>query len=221
MVIKMSLKSSPLFSDIPSDELTDMLKCLNGVIRHYEKNRIIFNEGELLTSIGIVLSGNILVFHDDSNGKRSIISTVYAPDTFGETYACAGIEILPVSIAANETCDVLLLDRRRMYSPCTKACACHRQLIQNLLRIIAQKNLMLNQKIEVMSKKTTKEKIMSYLMNEAEKVGANTFTLHIDRQTMADYLGVERTAMSAEIGKLCREGKIVVNRREFTILNDK
>ena len=113
---------------------------------------------------------------------------------------------------------ILLIRLRRITETCSNACEFHNRMVMNLLRAIAGKNLMLNAKIEITSRRTTREKLMAYLLNQAKRAGGSTFTIPLDRQGLADYLGVERSALSAEIGKLRREGVIESERSTFRLI---
>ena len=137
-----------------------------------------------------------------------MLAVLQPGEMFAEAFSCAGLEKLPVSAIALKDSEVLLLDCRHVMTSCNKACHFHSVLIKNLLQDMAQKNLVLARKIRYMSEKTTREKLMSYLMDQAKQQKRAEFTIPYDRQSLADYLGVERSAMSAEISKLKKEGVI-------------
>ena len=137
---------------------------------------------------------------------------------FGESFACADVKRFPVSVVAVEDSQVLLIDSRRITVTCANACGFHNQMIFNLLKVVANKNLVLNQKIEITSRRTTREKLMAYLLLQAKIHRSDTFTIPYDRQALADYLEVERSAMSAEIGKLRRDGIIDCEKSTFRLL---
>lgn len=213
-------KGIPFFDGIEEHELNAMLQCLDVRIKEYKKGEMIFNEGDKARHVGLVLSGSVQVVRDDFYGKRNILTTLKEHQLFGESYACSDLEYLPVGVYANQNSRIMLMDVRRMIKTCTNNCVFHTRLINNLLKHVVEKTLMLNQKIEYMSKKTTKEKIMAYLLAKAKESGSEIFTIDLDRQALADYLGVERSAMSAEISKLKKEGYIKVNKNHFEILKD-
>lgn len=211
-------KKCPLFANIEEENLLGMLDCLNARKITAKKDSIIFHEGDPATQIGIVLSGNVQVVRDDYYGNRSIVATIEEGHLFAESFACSQIQKLPVTILASTDCEVMLIDSERILTTCSNACEFHGKLIHNLLKIVANKNLLLNQKIEVTSKRTTREKLMTYLLNQAKKEGSNTFYIPFDRQGLADYLEVERSAMSAELSKLCKSGVIETKKNWFRIL---
>ena len=142
----------------------------------------------------------------DYYGNRSIVAAVKAPHVFGETFACAEVETLPVDVIAAEDSEILMVDIHRVMGTCCHACAFHNRIIYNLMRQTAAKNLMFHRKLEITSKRTTRDKLMTYLLLSAKERGSNSFTIPYDRQELADYLAVDRSGLSAEISKLRREG---------------
>jgi len=137
---------------------------------------------------------------------------------FGASFACAGVASYPVSAVAVEDSLVLLINSRRITATCCNACSFHNQMIYNMLKVVATNNLALNQKIEITSKRTTREKLMAYLLSQAKLHGSDQFTIPYDRQALADYLEVERSAMSAEISKLKKDGVIDCHKSNFILL---
>lgn len=213
-----ALVSCPLFAGVHTQELPGLLSCLNAAEKRFAKGEIIFRAGEPLTRFGVLLTGSVMVAREDDSGARSVLGVFHAPELFAETFAFAEPDTSPVTVAANEESTAILLDCRRIASPCAKGCACHRLLSQNLLENFARKNLLLNQKIECMSQRTTREKLLTYLHIEAQRAGSRRFPAAMDRQALADYLGVERSAMCAQIGQLKREGVIRADRKFFELL---
>lgn len=200
------LSQCPLFEGIGYRDLKTMMSCLNGKISTVTKGNPVFLEGDEAQLVGVVLSGAIQVIKDDYYGNRSVLSILQPGESFGEVFACAGLDTMPVSVIAYKDSDILLLDCRHVLNMCSHSCQFHNLLIQNLLKGIAQKNIAFTKKIRYMSKKTTKEKLMSYLLDQAKLHDNLEFVIPYDRQALADYLGVERTAMSAEISKLKKAG---------------
>ena len=209
----------PLFDGITRQELGEMLGCLGGKVLDIPRGNPVFLEGEPARYVGVVLSGSVQILRDDYFGRRSVLTVVPPGGLFGEVSACAELEVLPVSAVAQAASIVLLLDCRRVLTGCSQACVFHSRLVQNLLRGIAQKNLALTRKIRCMSPKTTREKLMAFLLDQAKQQGSAEFVIPYDRQALADYLGVERSAMSAELGKLRRAGQIECTGSRFRLLN--
>lgn len=212
------LKQCALFQQVKDDEITGMLSCLGATLHSYSKGQLILSEGEPATHIGIVLSGSVQIMKEDYYGNRSLVGISGPGQLFGEVFACAGISFLPVSILALKDCTVMLVDCKRILTTCSNACEFHNRLVTNLLHIVAGKSLALHQKIEITSKRSTREKLMAYLLLQAKEHGSAEFTIPYDRQQLADYLGVERSAMSAELGKLIKEGFIESQRSRFKLL---
>ena len=212
------LRQSPLFQGIADDDIPGLLACLGAAVRQMGKQQYILTEGEPATRLGILLSGSAAVVHQDIYGNRSILSLVQPGQLFAESFACAGAKTLPVSVIAQEDSAIMLIDCRRITQSCSNACGFHNQMIYNLLQAVAARNLEFHQKLEITAKRTTREKLMAYLLSQAKLVGRREFTIPYDRQGLADYLGVERSAMSAELSKLQKEGILITNRSHFTLL---
>jgi len=203
------------------DDLQSMMRCIGGHTVSVSKGQPVYREGDPATHIGLVLSGAIRLIREDYYGNRSIVAHIPPGELFGETYACAGVASLPISIVADEDSTVLLMDCRRITTSCCNACSFHSQIIYNLLRMVAEKNLVYDLKIQVTSKRTTREKLIAYLMNQAKLSGSNHFAIPYDRQELADYLEVDRSGLSAEIGKLRKEGFLESEKNIFTLLENK
>lgn len=212
------LKELPLFEDINSQDISEMMTCLAAKTKAYKKETYVKYEGDSADFIGIVLDGTIQILQDDYNGNRSIISAFGPGHLFAEAFACAAIPTLPVSILAATDCTILFLNIQKILYPCTQACYFHSKLIQNLLKIVSRKNMLLSKKLSYVSHKTTSEKLMAFLCDQAKEKNSLEFTIPYDRQALADYLGVERSALSAEIGKLKKQGILETNRSYFKLL---
>jgi CRP-like cAMP-binding protein len=198
----------PLFRGIEQSDLPSMINCLDGKTVTVPKGNSVFMEGEPARFVGVVLSGTVQVVREDYYGNRSVLTSLRSGELFAEVFSLAGLEAMPVSVIAVKDSMVLLLDCKQVLTSCSNSCYFHSLLLKNLLQEMAQKNLALSQKIRYMSQKTTKEKLMTYLFDQAKQQGSSEFTIPFDRQALADYLGVERSAMSAEISKLKRLGQI-------------
>ena len=214
------LQNCSLFSGIESGDLLALMGCLNARAVQVKKGSAVFSEGEPAKYMGIVMAGCVQVVQDDYYGNRSILAQAGPGELFAESFACANIPALPVSIFATEDSTVLCIDSFRLTRSCSNACQFHNQLILNLLQVVAQKNLVFHKKLEITAKRTTREKLMAYLMWQAKTHNADSFTIPFDRQALADYLGVERSAMSAELSKLRRDGIIDFDRSHFTLLSE-
>lgn len=212
------LSQTILFAGIREQELESMLGCLQARVVSIKKGDPLFLEGDKAGFIGVVLSGCIHIFQEDFYGNRSLLAQAEEGDIFAEAFACACVEEMPVSGYAPKDSTVMLLSCRKMLTVCSNSCGSHNRLVKNLLQVVAQKNLSLNRKIGFMSQKTTREKLMAYLLDQAKTNGSPEFTIPLDRQTLADFLGVERSAMSAELGKLRKDGVLECKGAHFKLL---
>lgn len=213
------LRKCTLFDGISDQELSRMLGCLGAKVMSFDRKYTIFTEGSPAKYLGIMLSGSAQIIQVDYYGNRSILCGIEAPELFGEAFACAGAEHLPVSVVAVEPCEVMLIDCHRIMHTCSNNCGFHQQLIFNLMRDIATKAIMFQQKIEIISKRSTREKLMAYLQLQARKAGQSSFEIPFDRQELADYLEVDRSGLSAEISKLRKEGVLESSKNRFELLS--
>ena len=211
------LKDNLLFQGISPKNLDSMLSCLDARLAHYAREQAIFLAGDPPRWLGLVLSGAVQVVRDDIFGNRSILAKLLPGDLFGEAFACAEIDALPVSVLPVTDCVVLLMDYRRIITTCPSSCSFHGRLIENMVRVLAQKNLNLNQKIEILSSRSIREKVMSYLSIQAAEHGSSRFRIPFDRQELADFLSVERSALSRELSAMKREGLISFSKNEFEL----
>ena len=194
---------NPLFQNILPEDIPVMLKRLHAYTKSYPKEEYIRHAGDPADFIGIVESGSIHVLQDDYYGNRNITASISEGSLFGEAFVCAGIPHLPVDIVAAEDCNIMFLNGKKLLNTCDNGCEFHHTLIR---------------KIKYISRKTTREKLMAYLTDQAKMKGSNDFTISFNRQELADYLGVERSAMSAELGKLTKLGILQTQRSHFTLL---
>lgn len=211
------IMKSPLFAGICAEELETMLSCLGARKQSVSRGGTVFLEGDPAGLIGMVLEGSVQVVRDDVLGNRSLLSCAEPGELFAETFSCAGVAAMPVSAYAAKDSVLLLMDCRKMLTVCANSCGFHNRLVKNLLQVVAEKNLMLTRKIRIMSKKTTREKLMAYLMEQAKIQKSTVFTIPLDRQSLADYLGVERSAMSFELSKLRKEGVLDTKGSDFEL----
>jgi CRP-like cAMP-binding protein len=210
-------KKIALFDSISKPELSGMLQCLDATERSYKKGNFILMAGDPLPYVGILLSGQATVFKTDLLGSRTVLGALEPPHLFAETFVCAGVKTSPVTVEAVTDTDVLLLMFDRILHTCTSCCAHHSMLIHNMLRIVAQKNMALSEKLDHMARKTTRQKIASYLIDQATRTGSRRFEIALDRQALADYLSVNRSALSRELSRMNEEGSVNYQRNSFYI----
>lgn len=202
-----------LFEGISEEELSRLLPCLRPKTAVLDPGEPLLPRGEPMTQIVILLSGTARVVDDTG----AVTEELSAGDSWGEVFACAGAE-LASSVTAGEGCEVLRIDCRRALATCDHSCKYHKRLMKNLVRRVAEQALAWQAKLHILSQRTTQDKLMAYLRAQAKAQGSDEFTIPLDRQGLADYLGVERSAMSAEIGKLCKAGRIETKKSWFKML---
>ena len=211
------IRSSALFSGISEEEVTAMLSCLNAEERSFPKEAFVLRAGDTAGSIGLVLSGSVLVIQEDIWGNRNILSKAGPGQTFAAAFACAPGSLLNVSVVAETPVTALFLDVKRILTVCPSACAHHSRIIRNLLGELAEKNLRFGEKLTHMGQRTTRSKLMSYLSAEAQRRGAVEFDIPFSRQQLADFLGVERSGLSLELGKMKQDGLLDFHKSHFVL----
>ena len=211
------LAQTPLFRGSTPEEVASMLACLGAVQRAYQKGAVIYCAGDTVQSMGLILSGSVHIESGDVWGNRSILDQAGPGQVFAETYACLPDEPLMVSVTAAADTQVLFLQTSRVLQTCTSACAHHARLIRNLLAISAQKNLILSRRIFHTSPKTIRGRLLSYLSFQSLHQGSRSFTIPFNRQQLADYLSVDRSALSNELGNMQREGLIAFHKNSFEL----
>ncbi len=213
-----ALKKCPLFAGFDEADITAMLSCLNAKEVRTKKNEVVFAAGDRPEYVGIVLEGSVHIVQEDYWGNRMILAAIEAGGIFGEAFSCAETAVLPVSVLTHDSGAVLLIDCRKILTTCSSACLFHARLIRNLMKILANKNIALTRKMEHVTKKTTRDKVLSYLSECALTEGTNSFTIPFNRQELADYLSVERSALSNTLCKMRDEGSIWFEKNKFRML---
>ena len=211
------LSKSVLFRGIEPGELEEMLRCLQAHVRAYKKGERILRAGQPVAEMGLVLTGGVTIESDDVWGNRTVIDHVGPGQSFAEAYACAPGEPLMVEVVAAESCEALFLNVERVMTTCSSACVHHNRLVSNLLAATAQKNLVLTRRMFHISPKTIRGKLLAYLSYQAIRQGSCRFEIPFNRQQLADYLGVDRSALSNEISKMARDGLLRCARNVFTL----
>ncbi len=212
-----TVKNCELFADIPEDELPHLLNCLNAEIKSFSKGETVCFAGNLINSAGIVISGKIHLESNDFLGNTSIVSEFTAGRSYGENYAFAQNMQMPFNIVAKENSEILVFNIRKFTEPCIKDCSYHKILMANLVTSVATKSCELSNKISHLSKRTTREKLISYLSEQSQIQKSSLITLKFNRQELADYLSVERSAMTKELTRMKNDGLIDFDGRTFKL----
>lgn len=213
------VKKSPLFYGMNEDELYTLLKCVDARQAVYEEGEYLLRMGESLDRVMLLVKGKALVVQETFWGGREELYPIGEGEVFGELYACARTPVLPVGVIAGSECQALFLNYQRMITFCSLACDFHTRFVQNLLRLVAEESVKREEKLNHVSRKTTREKILSYLSKEAVTRGMSSFEIPYNRRELADYLCVDRSAMSSELGKLKKEGILDFKRNHFTLFD--
>ena len=212
------LKRTKLFSGVGEEDMASLLSCLGARKKEYKKGEYILREGEHISDIFILVEGKIHIQKDDYWGNRSILSVISVGEMFGEGYAAPESGALLNDVVAVEDSSVLFFDVKRILTTCSSACRFHNMIVQNMFFAISDKNRKLVQKLGHMSGRTTRTKLISYLSEEAKRQGSSAFTVPFNRQQLADYLCVDRSAMSNELCKMRDEGMIKFEKSRFELL---
>lgn len=215
------LTAARLFDGLTEKDIASILRCLSAEMPDFPKNCFIMRRGERTEKIGLVLSGSVLVMQEDFWGNRSIMAKLTPGDTFAEAFACSENALMNADVLAAEDCTVLLLHIRRLLDSSGTSCGFHGILIKNLLRETAEKNIRITERMTITSRRTTREKLLAYLSAESARQGSSEFTIPFDRQQLADYLCVDRSAMSAELCKLRDAGILRFKRSHFKLFSEK
>ena len=212
------LRNSPFFQGMTEEEILSVLHCVNATVQHKKKDEYILRVGDSTESMGLVLRGSVLVLQEDLWGHRNIMHRIGPGEYFAEPFAATTGSVLNVSVVADEDSEIMLLNMERFLKTCPHACAHHGRMVRNLVSVMAKRVLDLNEKLTHMAKRSTREKLLSYLSAESMRQGKLAFTIPYDRQQLADYLSVERAAMSVELSKLQKEGLLKTNRNYFELV---
>ena len=211
------LKRTKLFSGVGDDDISTMLSCLEARLLTYKKGEYVLRQGEHLSDILVLAEGRLHIQRDDYWGNRSILGHIGVGEIFGEAYVAPESGTLLNDVIAVEDSAVFFFDVKRVISTCSSACRFHTMVVQNLFFAISEKNRGLVQKLDYMSRRTTREKLLSYLSEEAKKQNNASITLPFNRQQLADYLSVDRSAMSNELCKMRDEGLLEFEKNRFRL----
>lgn len=211
------LKRTKLFSGVGEDEITAMLSCLGARLRTFKKGEYVLRQGERLEDILVLAKGSLHIQRDDYWGKRSILGHIGIGEVFGEAYIAPESGTLLNDVVALEDSSVFFFDVKRVITTCSSACRFHTLVVQNLFFAISEKNRGLVQKLDYMSRRTTREKLISYLSEEAKKQNSPSITIPFNRQQLADYLSVDRSAMSNELCKMRDDGLLEFEKNHFKL----
>ena len=211
------LQKTQLFSGISEEDTAVMLECLQAKLRTYKKGEFVVRQGEHISNIMVLAAGKLHIQRDDHWGNRSIISMISATEMFGEAYAAPDSSPMPNDVLAVEDSAVIFFDVNRIITVCPSACRFHSMVVRNLFFAISEKNRKLVRKLSFMSERTTREKLIAYLSEEAKRQNSSSFSIPFNRQQLADFLSVDRSAMSNELCKMRGEGLLEFEKNRFVL----
>ena len=214
----LSALDSPLFDGILPEDRKTMLSCIGYHIGTFRKGEVIAFEEEHIKHVGIVISGAVDMVKEDIWGNKTMLLRTRKNELFGETFACGSDNLSVVTFLVSEDAQVLFLPFDRVMHSCTMACVFHHRLIENMVRIIADKNRDLMRKVEVVSKRTIREKVLTYLSIQAQIQASRYFQIPLGRVELAEYLCVDRSALTRELAKMKEDGLIDYHRNDFRML---
>lgn len=212
------LKNTKLFLGVEENEIEAMLSCLGARLRQYSKGEYVLQEGERIDHIAVLVSGELHVQRDDYWGNRTIVSRIAVGEMFGEAYIAPDSGAVLNDVVAVENSTVIFFDIYRVITVCSSACRFHSMVVQNLFFAISEKNRALIRKLRHVTKRSTREKLISYLSEESKRQNSASITIPFNRQQLADYLSVDRSAMSNELCKMRDEGLLEFNKNQFRLL---
>lgn len=211
------LRDTQLFAGVKEEEISAMLACLGARLKTYKKGEYVFRQGDDISDITVLVVGNLHIQKDDYWGNRSILGHIAVGDMFGEAYVAPDSGAILNDVVAVEDSTVIYFDVNRIITSCSSACQFHAKVVQNLFFAISEKNKKLVQKLGHMSKRSTREKLISYLSEEAKSQQSSSFTIPFNRQQLADFLSVDRSAMSNELCKMRDEGMLEFEKNKFVL----
>lgn len=212
------LKRTRLFAGVGEDDIAAMLSCLQAKFYTYKKGEYVFRQGEHLNNITVLVEGNLHIQRDDYWGNRSIIHSIGIGEMFGEAYVAPDSGAILNDVVAVRDSAVIFFDVARILMVCSSTCKFHSTVVQNLFFAISEKNRKLVQKLAHMEKRSIRKKLISYLSEEAKRQNSGSFTIPFNRQQLADFLSVDRSAMSNELCKMRDEGLLIFEKNKFTLL---
>ena len=205
-----------LFENVRNNEVLELLKCIGIKTKTFKKDAIIVKQSGKIDFLGVILSGNAIISKTDSMGNTTIVEELKMNDIFGHNIVCCGVDRSPVDIIAKNECEVLFLPFEKVVTPCNKLCPYHLQLIKNVMKMISKRNSLLNDKIDIIGQKTTRDKILALL--DTYRTEEKVFSIPYSREEMAKFLHVDRSAMSRELCRMRDEGILRFHKNHFEIL---
>ncbi len=213
-----AIREAVLFKGIKEEDLHSLLPCISGQKKSYPKDALIYRAGENISNVGLLLSGSAQIERYDYWGGRSIVAAILPGDIFGESYAASPRGTMSVNVRASQPSSVLFLEVGKVLHMCQSTCQFHASLIDNLVSLLASRNIRLNEKLTYVTQHTLRDKLLVYLSSEALKQGNSYFDIPFNRQQLADFLNADRSALSNELSKMKAEGILDYQKNHFRLL---
>lgn len=217
MLTQQELEKSPLFTDISYEEYLRMLDCFQAVQKSFRGDELIYDFSSGGNAVGIIERGEALLIRIDEEGVSTVMEELGAGGVFGKTLAFAGSSADSLQVVCRVPCDVLFIDYPHILKRCERACTHHSLLVQNMLRLMAGKAQSLSERVDVLSRRSIREKLLCYFHQLADKGGGPSFTLPFSLSTLADYIATDRSAMMRELKRMREDGILESNGRRFTL----
>jgi len=215
--ITTDLSQMSLFAEIVPSEIAELLKCTQAVCVNYKKDDFIIEEGQVVSDFGVILSGTGSSIKWDASGKQIIITLLEKGSMVGVMLAAKAQHKSPLAVQVTQDAAVLLIPFNRIITRCAKNCACHEKLLRNYISVVAEKGLELHERINCLLEPTVRDKIMSYLLRASRQQNSPTFTIPFNRNVMAEYLNIERSALSRELSNMKKVGIIDYHKNSFKL----
>lgn len=214
------LHQTKLFHGIDDQEIQQVVPCLDPRISHHEAGEYVLRPGEPTTQLRVVLAGEVHVIREDWDGNRNLVGAMGPGQTFADAYACSPSQVPQVAVVCEKPSTIMRLDVRKIITPCSQVCPFHARLMQNFVSQLADSTIRLSEKLRYLSQRTTREKLMAFFADCAQRAGSRTFELPYTRQELADFLSVNRSAMSGELSRMRDDGLVKFDRRRITLLGN-
>ncbi len=211
------LRKARLFAGVGDEALLTMLSCLKASLQRYSRGDYVLRQGDYLRNLNLLIQGRLHIQREDYWGNLGLLQELRPGELFGEAYAVPDSGPLLNDVIATQDSVILSFDSQRVLSTCPSACPYHTQLIKNLFYTISERNRSLVQKLGYLSQRSIRDKLLAYLSDQAQKQNSSTITLPFNRQQLADFIAVDRSALSNQLAKLRREGVLDYKKNEFTL----
>ena len=213
------LKENQLFYGLKQEEIKKIFTCSQAIIQKYEDKQTVFEKGDIIKNIGIVIDGGFNLVSQKYNGARVIVTTLEFNDLFGEALIFSTAKTSPYDLVCSGESRALFIPKAFFINVCPNSCSFHKILISNMLSILSDKIVMLNNKMKILNAETIKGKIAIYLLSIYKKTNKLTFDMPMKRQELSEFLNITRPSLSREFSNMQSDNIIEIYRSSIKILN--